>query len=158
MPARLRHAAGVAAAVICIALALPAGVLANGGGTCNASACKVYTEGPGTAGGGQSQGPGSGSTSSPSTVKPAHISPKVSHLLSHAGKDKSALHAIASLPGYGAQRGAKFFDAGTVGVATPSALGAAVDLGAGPTILLAILLATAVAFALHGWRRRRPSS
>jgi hypothetical protein len=129
---------------------------ADGGGKCNASACKVYTERPGTAGGGQQGSQPSG----PGTVKPAHVPSKTSRLLSHAGKDRAALQAIASNPGYGAKRG--LIDAGAAGVAAPSALGAAFDLGAGPLILLALLLATVVALAvqggLRGWRRRRPNS
>ena len=142
-----------------IALALPAGALAGGGGKCNASACKVYTEGPGSAGGGGQQNHPSGQSTGP--VKPVHISAKSSHVLSHAGKDKRVLHRILSLPDYGAPA-RRLYKANLTSVVAPSALGAAVDLGAGPTVLLSILLATAVALAAHGgfrsWRRRRPSA
>jgi len=47
-------------------------------------------------------------------------------------------------------------------VAGPSLLGAALDLGVGPMVLLAILLATAVGLAtrgsVRGWLLRRRSS
>jgi hypothetical protein len=138
-------------AAICIALALPAGALASGGSKCKASACRVYTEGPGKANG-QGQ-----EASGPSTTQPVHVPSKTTRLLAHAGKDQAALRAIAGSPGYGARRG--LFRMGATDVGSPSALGAAFDLGTGPTILLAILLATAVAFAAQGgvrsWRRRR---
>jgi hypothetical protein len=72
------------------------------------------------------------------------------------------LQAIVSAPDYGVKRANSLDRATAAGVAAPSALGAAFDLGAGPTILLAILLATVVALAVHGslreWRRRRPTA
>jgi hypothetical protein len=152
MPAARRHVAAVGMAAICIVLALPSGALASGGSKCKASACQVYTEGAGKANGQGQDVP------SPSTSQPVHVPSKTSRLLSHAGKDKAALQAIASMPGYGAKRGILATDAAPA-VAAPSALGAAFDLGTGPTILLAILLATAVAVAAQGgirsWRRRR---
>ncbi|HJQ75045.1 MAG TPA: hypothetical protein VJ814_09170 [Gaiellaceae bacterium] len=77
--------------------------------------------------------------------------------LSHAGKDRKLLSQIVSNPNFGATRG--LLKTGASGVAAPSALGAAFDIGSGPTVLLAILLATALGLAIHGglrgWRRRR---
>jgi hypothetical protein len=151
MPTARRHFVAVTMGAICIVLALPTGALASGGSKCKASACQIYTEGAGKADG-QGQ-----EASGPSTSQPVHVPSKTSRLLAHAGKDRAALRAIAGLPGYGAKRG--IFGVGAADVGEPSALGAAFDLGTGPTILLALLLATAVAFAAQGgvrsWRRRR---
>jgi hypothetical protein len=151
MPAARRHVAAVAMAAFCIVLALPAGALASGGTKCKASACQVYTEGAGKADGQGQQASG------PTTAQPVHVPSKTSRLLAHAGKERAALRAIASSPGYGVKRG--LFRMGATDVGAPSALGAAFDLGTGPTILLAILLATAIAFAAQGgvrsWLRRR---
>lgn len=152
MPAARRHVAAVGMAAICTVLALPSGALASGGSKCKASACQVYTEGAGKANG-QGQ-----DVSGPTTTQPVHVPSKTSRLLARAGKDKAALRAIASMPGYGAKRGLLATGAAP-SVGAPSALGAAFDLGTGPTILLVILLATAVAAAARGgvrsWHRRR---
>jgi hypothetical protein len=152
MPAAPRRVLRVATVVFLIALLAPAATLAAGGGNCSASACKVYTESPGSpAGNGQK------SSGQQDQSKPVRISSKVGHVLSKAGKDKVTLHRIVSLPGYGAQRG--ILRSTASGVATPTALGAAFDLGAGPTVLLAILLATALGLGAQGgirsWRQRR---
>jgi hypothetical protein len=150
----LRHVAWAAVAAFFIALALPAGALANGGGKCNASACKVYTEGPGSAGGHNAPPPGSGGPTAPRQLP---VSSHTSRSLSHAGKDRKLLSQIVSNPSFGATRG--LLKTGAATVAAPSALGAAFDIGSGPTLLLALLVATALALALHGglrgWRRRR---
>lgn len=78
----------------------------------------------------------------------------VSRVLAQAGSDQGALkNLVAADAGLG-KSGSEPGDNGS-----PSALGAAFDLGSGPTILLAILLATVVALGAHGglrsWRRRR---
>jgi hypothetical protein len=78
----------------------------------------------------------------------------VSRVLAKAGSDQGALkNLVAADAGLG-KVGSEPGDNGS-----PSALGAAFDLGSGPTILLAILLATVVALGAHSglrsWRRRR---
>jgi hypothetical protein len=150
MPAGLRRVLPVAAAVFFIALALPTWALADGGGKCNASACKVYNEQDVPSAGRNQQpptGPGIGATT--------HVPGKLSRVLSHAGKDTGPLKRILDDSGIGSLRGG----AGAGG--SPGILGAAFDLGTGPTVLLAILLATAVALAtrgsVRGWLSRRSS-
>jgi hypothetical protein len=165
MPAGLRHAAGVAAAAFFIALALPAGALAGKGHKCNASACKVYVEpgipgsgGPAAHGPQGSQGhqnPTSGSSKGGGTQ--THVPSNVSRVLAHAGADQDALkNLVAADAGLG-HVGSESGDVGS-----PSAFGAVSDLGVGPTALLAILLASALALAIHGGlrnrRRRSPSA
>jgi hypothetical protein len=141
-----------AAAVVLLALAWPAAAFANGGGSCHASACKVYTEPAGSAGGHQSKSGGNGAT-----PKPLPIPSKTSRLLANAGKDRAVLSNLISNPAYGTKRGLQ--KSGLGSVASPSALDAAFDLGAGPIALLAILLASALGLAVHqglrGRRRRR---
>jgi hypothetical protein len=141
---------------------MPAGALAGHGGKCNASACKVYLEQ-----GGNPAGPGGptkpqGSGTQPSSSGPATSSgqakapTKLGRVLAHAGSDKMPLKNLLADSGLGP------VGSGTGSVGSPSALGAAFDLGSGPTILLAILLATAIGLALHGslrnWRGRRTSA
>jgi hypothetical protein len=158
-----RHVAGVVTAVICIALALPAAALAGKGGKCNASACKVYIEqGVGKPGGPGSQGPQgpqkpTGGSSTGGTVSQQTVVPnRVARVLAHAGQDKAPLSHLLTDAGLGPVKSA----AGRVG--SPSALGAAFDLGSGPTVLLALLLGTAIGFGIHGglrnWRRRRAAA
>lgn len=135
-----------AAAIALVALASPTAALAHGAGGCNASACKIYTEPAGSAGGSKD---GGGTTS-----KPLPIPSKTSRLLAHAGKDKKALSYLIRNQGYGARRGLEKSVVGSI--ASPSAFGAAFDLGAGPIALLAILLASALGLAAHkGMRNRR---
>jgi hypothetical protein len=156
MPAGSRHVLLAAAAVLLVALAAPAAALADKGGKCTASACKVYSEGGAPSSGGQHppKAP-TGSTKSGGQQQP-QVPKNLSRVLAHAGNDRLPLSrllngdtAIGSL-GSGAGGG------------SPGLLGAAFDLGAGPTVLLAILLATALGLAgrgrVHGWLRRRSSS
>lgn len=154
MPAGLRHVAGVATAAFFIALALPAAALAGNGHKCNASACRVYVEPAlpkaGGSGPGQQNPTGGSGTGSTQTKTPSNVS----RVLAQAGSDQGALkNLVAADTGLG-QGSSEAGDNGS-----PSALGAAFDLGSGPTILLAILLATVVALGAHGglrsWRRRR---
>ena len=159
MPAGLRHVAGVATAAFFIALALPAGALAGNGHKCNASACKVYVEPDLPKAGGSApqahqgqQNPTGGSNTGGGTQ--TQTPSNVSRVLAQAGSDQGALkNLVAADTGLG-KVGSEPGDNGS-----PSALGAAFDLGSGPTILLAILLATVVALGAHGglrsWRRRR---
>jgi len=153
MAARLRQAVGVGAAVLFIALAAPAAAFANGGGKCNASACKVYVE-PNVPNAGGQQQPQSQHGVGPTSSSEKQTQPNVSRVLANAGPNKAALSRLLRGSGSGSLNGAD-------GVAAPSALWAAFDLGAGPTALLAILVATAVAVGLYGargWRQRRGSN
>jgi hypothetical protein len=148
MPAGLKRVIP-AAAVAILALAAPAAAFADGGGGCNASACKVYTEPAGSAGGHQSKTGGDGAAQ-----KPLPIPSKTTRLLANAGKDKAVLSSLIRNPGYGTKRGLERSGLGSI--ASPSALGAAFDLGAGPIALLAVLLASALGLAFHqGLRARR---
>jgi hypothetical protein len=151
MPGGLRHVIRAAVAVFVIALAIPAAAVAGGGGKCNASACKVYVEpnGP-SAGRGQTaqqpQGSGAG--------KKIHVPPKLSRVLAQAGRDRHPLEDLLAGSNVGSLRSGS-------NVGSPSALGAAFDLGAGPLALLLILLAIAVGLTARGslrsWLRRRSS-
>lgn len=157
MPAGSRHVVRAAAAVLIVALAAPAAAFADGGAKCNASACKVYHE-QGAPNAGQQQPPQQtpmGSNKSGGGHRP-HLSKSYSRVLQHLGKDKGPMKnllggdaAIGSLP------------SGSTGT-SPGLLGAAFDLGAGPTVLLAILLATGLGLAARGsvggWLRKRSSS
>jgi hypothetical protein len=73
-------------------------------------------------------------------------------VLAQAGSDKAPLSKLLTESGGSLPAGA---DSG----GSPGLLGAAFDLGVGPTVLLAILLATAVGLAargnIRGWLRRR---
>lgn len=137
----------LAAAVAILALASPAGAFAKGAGGCNASACKVYTEPPGSAGASKAGG-------EQQPTQPVPVTSKTSRLLAHAGKDKALLAKMLSNPAYGATRGLE--NSGVGSTASPSLLGAVLDLGAGPLALLAFLVASALGLAIHkGMRRRR---
>lgn len=136
-------------AVLVVVLATPAGALACGGAP---SAQNVYVECYKTAGGGKSVGGGSGGAGSGANSKPLHISSGLTRKLAHAGKDRALLTELVTNPGYGAFRGLRS-NTSTGAIAAPSSLAAAVDLGSGPSALLAILAATAVLLlAVTGWR------
>jgi hypothetical protein len=158
MPAGSRHAVRAAAAVLLVVLAAPTAALADGGGTCKASACKVYHEQGVPNSGGQkppTQKPPTGSNNNGGGRQPQ--APKsYSRVLQHLGKDRGAVKnllggdaAIGSLPS-------------GPGGGSPSLFGAAFDLGAGPTILLAILLGVGIGLAARGrvggWLAKRSSS
>jgi hypothetical protein len=78
----------------------------------------------------------------------------MARVLSQAGQDRAPLTRLLGSGGESLQSSGS--------VASPGLLGAAFDLGAGPTALLAILLATALALAarggVRGWRRKRSSA
>ena len=158
MPAGLKHLVRAAAALFCIALALPAGALASGGSKCNASACKVYIEGPAPSAGSQQQPPATGpSQTGPSTGGPQTTAPSnLSRVMAAAGQDKVPLSRLLTDSALGN------LHAGSGNVGSASVLGAVSDLGVGPTVLLAILLASALAVVVHSGirnrRRRRPSA
>lgn len=153
MSAGSRHVilAGVA---VFIALAIPATALAGGGGKCNASACKVYVEPNGPTAGKQQPPP-------PPTTVPTkggpktHVPKNLARALSQAGRDRGALKNLLTAGGLGSMRGGA-----TAG--SPTLLGAAFDLGAGPLVLLSILLVTALGLAARGsvrsWLHRRSGS
>jgi hypothetical protein len=155
MPTGLRHAVPAAAAVLLIALAAPGIAIAAGGAKCKASACQVYHEQSVPSAGAQQQStppPATGTSTTGGTQTPTNLS----RVLAQAGKDKAPLSQLLTDSGPGS------LQTGPGNVVGPSALGAAFDLGVGPTALLAILLATAVGFAVHGpvrgWLRRRSTA
>jgi hypothetical protein len=79
----------------------------------------------------------------------SHQPKNLSRVLSQAGKDRGPLSKLLN-DDVGSLR------QGPATVASPSALGAAFDLGTGPAILLAVLLATAVVgLAARGGLRSR---
>jgi hypothetical protein len=159
MVAGLRHVFCTAAAISCIALALPALALAHGTGKCNASACKVYVE-PNVPSAGKQQATQSspptssegGGGSSGQTNRPS----KLSRVLAQAGNDKVPLSRLLNGSGADPLQGEPD------SVAGPGLIGAALDLGLGPLALLAILLLSAVAFVAYGVvqsrQRQRPSA
>jgi hypothetical protein len=155
MPAGLRHVALAATATLLVALAAPAVAIAGGGGG-NCSACQVYHEPNPPTAGKQQQAPPPPTppqpTGSPQSGAPQTKSPKgLSRVLAQAGQDKAPLSRLLTDSGTGSLQGGS--------VASPSLLGAALDLGTGPIALLAILLATALALGARGsvrsWRLRR---
>jgi hypothetical protein len=136
---------------------MPAAALAGHGGKCNASACKVYNEqggnpaGPGGPSG--PQAPQGQSTTPPATnsgSQTTKVPSKLGRVLAHAGNDKMPLKNLL-----GADANITPVRNGSGSGGSPSALGAAFDLGSGPTILLAILLATAIGLGLQGSVRNR---
>ena len=156
MPAGSRHVVRAAAAVFFIALVAPAAALADGGSKCNASACKVYHEqGAPNSGGHKPTGPSKGLNKSGGGKLP-QVQKRYSRVLQNAGKDRGALkNLLSNDAGLGSlPRGS--------GGGSPSLFGAAFDLGAGPTILLAILLGVGIGLAARGrvggWIGKRSSS
>ena len=157
MVAGLRRVLTIGAAVFCVALALPAFALAKGAPKCNASACKVYIEQGAPSGGKQQQQPPPPPTTSTTNAGGNQPQPtKLSRVLAHAGADEVPLSKALNDSGSGPLHG------GSANVVGPSFLGAALDLGPGPLALLAVLLASAVGFAIYNGarnrRRERPSA
>jgi hypothetical protein len=150
MPVGLRHIALAASVALFIALAAPTVAFAGTGGNC--SACQVYSE-PYPPSAGQHQQPPSPPPGGGQQTQP---SKGLSRVLAQAGQDKGPLVRVLG------DSGSNSLQAGDVG--SPGLFGTALDLGAGPTALLAILLATALALGARGsirrWRlpRRRPSA
>jgi hypothetical protein len=159
VPAALRRVLPIVL-VVGVTLAAPALATAGSGGKCNASACKVYVE-PGVNSGGHHHQPKQHPTAPSTTGEKGNTTTKppptkVSRVLSAVGKDRGALSRLLK---DSSQTG---LAAAPTTVATPSALGSVFDLGSGPNVLLAILVATALGFALptgiRSWRRRRTSA
>ena len=135
-----------------VALAIPATALAGGGGKCNASACKVYVEPKGPSAGKQ-QPPPQQPTSGPTNGKgKTHVPKNLARALSRAGRDRVPLKNLVADGGLGPMKGG-------ANAGSPTLLGAAFDLGAGPLVLLSLLLATALGLAARGsvrsWLHRR---
>lgn len=154
MPGGLRHVTRATAAVLFIAFAIPATALAASGGKCNASACKVYVEPNVPSAGKQQQPPPPAAGLTKSGGRKTHVPKNLARALSLAGRDKGPLRALITDSGLGSlARGDN--------AAAPGVLGAAFDLGAGPLVLLSLLLATAFGLAARGsvlgWLRRRSS-
>ena len=163
MPAAMRRVLPIVA-IVGVALVAPALAAAGNGGKCNASACKVYVE-PGVSSGGhhqhhQPQQQQQQHSTSPSTSAgkgKAKTAPptKVARVLAAVGNDKGALSRLLR------DSGSPGLAAAPVSVATPSALGSVFDLGSGPNVLIAVLVATALGVAVGGGirsRRRRRAS
>jgi hypothetical protein len=154
MPAGLRHVVFAATIVSVVVLVAPVSALAGGGGNC--SACKVYSEPNGPNAGRKQQPPPPTAPGTAGTQPAPHVAKKYSRVLQHAGRDKGPLRKLLT-----DNIGATALSSGPEAVASPSLLGAALDLGTGPLVLLSILLATALGLAargtVRGWRlRRRP--
>ena len=157
MPAALSRVLPIVA-VVGVALVAPALATAGSGGKCTASACKVYVE-PGANSSGhhhqaQHQATGPSTAGEQGAKNPAPT--KVARVLAAVGKDKGALSRLLR------DSGAPGLAAGSATVATPSALGAMFDLGSGPNVLFAFLVATLLGLAIYGgvrgWRSRRASA
>jgi hypothetical protein len=156
VPAELRRVLPIVA-VAAVVLAAPAVAIAGNGGKCTASACKVYVE-PGANSSGHHQSQqhqaGPSTTGEKGGKQPAPT--KVDRVLAAVGKDKGAL---SRLLGDSSQTGV---GAAPASVASPSALGAIFDLGSGPNVLLAFLIATVLGLTIYSgarsWRSRRASA
>ena len=144
----LLAAAIVAAGVV---MAPTAALACNGGGP---SAVNVYTECVATGSGNKptgahSSGQGSGSTQ----ARP--VSKQTAKALKHA-KNRRLLSTL--LRGYGTSHLSSPQSSGADAATAPSAVGAAFDLGSGPTALLLVLAGTAVLLlggsGLRVWRHR----
>lgn len=142
----MRHVSAAAAAVALIGLAAPVPALAGNGDHCTASACQVYNEPNGPTAGGHQQQTGPNTAGGGGTA----TTPKgLSRVLAQAGADKVPLSNL--LTGSGGSLSA------ADGGGSPGLLGAVFDLGTGPLVLLAILLATAIGLAARGGLRGRLS-
>lgn len=153
MSAGSRHVILAGVLGLFVALAIPAAALAGGGGKCNASACKVYVEPNGPSAGKQQQPPPQQPTSGSTNGKgKTHVPKNLARALSQAGRDRVPLKNLVADAGPGPMKGG-------ANAGSPTLLGAAFDLGAGPLVLLSLLLATALGLAARGsirsWLDRR---
>jgi hypothetical protein len=144
----------LAAATVLLVLAAPAPALAKGKPKKghSPSAVDVYVEQVPTATGHAAPPPATGQTTESTPAVP--LRPKARRQLHRrGGKDRGFLRRLATHPDFVGKLEP------TGAVASPGTLGAAFDLGAGPTTLFALILATALACVLggglRGWRRRR---
>jgi len=135
---------GCAAAVPSAALASASGKghHAKGASGCISAVC-VYKEHVQGAGGVHVVGTPTGSDQTKSSPLPSKVARK---LQAQGGRDKALLTQLATNPGYGYTRVENPKDA-DVAVVAPDTLGAAFDLGLGPTLLFAVLLVGAVIVA-----------
>jgi len=79
------------------------------------------------------------------------LTPTVKKKLKHTRtKDAKLLTRVATNPAYGAAHAIKLIRTSAPTLPPPSAVGAAFDLGAGPTALFAVLLAVAALLAVGG--------
>lgn len=154
MPAGSRRVVRAAVIVLFISLAAPAAAIADGGAKCSASACKVYHEQSGPTS--QQQQPPKQTSTGPNKDtgrKQSYARKSYSRVLARAGKDRAPLkNLLTGDAAIGTLRGGS-------GGGSPGLLGAAFDLGAGPAVLLAILLGTGLGLAargrITGWIRKR---
>lgn len=158
MPSNLMRLLAATSALAALALlGSPASALAKGNPP---SAADVYSEQVHSASGHHSTPATSHKTSTSATTTTQSTSPstslptKVKHKVKRqGGKDAGLLAQVASQVGGERKLAA-------VGTTTqPGTLNAAFDLGTGPTVLFAFVLATvlflAIGGGLRGWRRRR---
>jgi hypothetical protein len=157
MPSKSMRLLAAAATIAALAaLAAPGTALAKAKHPKPPSAVDVYVEQVQTATGHQpAPSSSSGATTTGSTPSPSvALSPTANRKLATlGGKDAGLLHKVATHPGF-----AGTLAAGT-DVSQPGTLNAAFDVGLGPAVLFAIVLATvllvAVGGGLRGWRRLR---
>lgn len=137
------------AAVVTVAATAPGVALAGGGGSC--SACSVYVEQIPTTTGHNGKG-----ATTPATVRlPKAATGALTHVDAQTG---ILLRELATQSAHGAEGVfSKSQQAATspVGATSPSAAGALLDLGSGPTVLLAVLAACMVLVAAGSAVRRR---
>jgi hypothetical protein len=160
MPSKTMRVVGATTTVVALAaLTAPATALAS---TTHKkkqpSAVDVYVEQVSNAGGHTTAPPttgaGNSGSTSPSTSSTVPLSSEAKHALkTQGGKDTQILNELARQAGNSRQLAA----VGSVG--QPGTLDAAFDLGAGPTLLFALVLGTGlfvvVGGGLRGYRRRR---
>ena len=143
-------------AVVAGVLVAPAVAIAGNGGKCNASACKVYIEPGANSSGHHHHATGPSTTGEQGTGTKSPAPTKVARVLAAVGKDKSTLSRLLKDSG---QTG---LAAAPASVASPSALSAIFDLGSGPNVLLAFLIATVLGLTIfsgvRSWRSRRASA
>lgn len=125
---------------------------------CTSAVCVYVEQGPAPAAGScdkkshPTRTGGQSSTPVPPAVAP---SPGATKTLKHTKpKIRKLIHRLVTSPGLGATKPLKITRA-AVHVKAPSTLGAAFDLGSGPTMLFAALLAAAILLALGGGLRQR---
>lgn len=145
----MRLLAAATTLVAVAALAAPSSALAKHK---KPSAVDVYVEQVPTASGNQSA-PTAGDAGSTGGVSVPITSQAQSKLQREGGKDAPLLTQMARHPGFDRKLAA-------VGETTePGTFNAAFDLGAGPTVIFALVLGTVLFFAVSGglrsWRRRR---
>jgi hypothetical protein len=124
-----------------VLLVVPPAAMACSGGV---SAVNVYKECVPSGGGGNAAGSKTGTHKTGGSTTPTaavvHIPAKTVKKLKKAGKDEKSISALVK--SYGAVRLLQSHSSHPT--ATPTAIGSAFDLGSGPTVLLIVLVGTAV--------------